>query len=332
LDLVDSDHAHLHTSPTYRTTYVYGNILIEPDGAGNSQICHYGGDSGVTSRYRQGTLHFYNNTIVSTRTGNTTLLRLSTANETCDCRNNIVYTTAGGSRLAIVAENGTANLRYNWLNTGWRDSFDSPGGTVVDLGGNITGTDPGFVDRPGQDFRLAMTSPCTNAATSLAGAVLPDHAVTNEYATHRGIQARYDDGALDQGAFEFNPDSDFDGMPDWWELLYVFSLTNMAAATDFDGDGLLDREEYVAGTVPTNRNSCLRITDIDRAGAGKMLVRWLSVTNRVYGMTSTSNLVTGPWTNMVSATNLPGVQGVMTWTNDAPAPGRESYRVTVELK
>ena len=32
--------------PRYRTTYVYGNVLIEPDGAGNSQIVHYGGDSG----------------------------------------------------------------------------------------------------------------------------------------------------------------------------------------------------------------------------------------------------------------------------------------------
>ena len=32
--------------PRYRDTFVYGNVLIEPDGAGNSQIVHYGGDSG----------------------------------------------------------------------------------------------------------------------------------------------------------------------------------------------------------------------------------------------------------------------------------------------
>ena len=64
--------------PRYRETHVYGNILIEPDGAGNSQIVHYGGDSGTTEEYRKGDLYFYNNTVISTRSGNTTLVRLST--------------------------------------------------------------------------------------------------------------------------------------------------------------------------------------------------------------------------------------------------------------
>ncbi|WP_419641612.1 hypothetical protein, partial [Thiolapillus sp.] len=63
---------------------MYGNVLIEPDGAGNSQMVHYGGDSGDSgdsgneSIYRKGTLYFYHNTVVSTRDGNTTLVRLST--------------------------------------------------------------------------------------------------------------------------------------------------------------------------------------------------------------------------------------------------------------
>ncbi len=65
LDLVDAeDSAVLQTDPRYRQTFVYGNILIEPDGAGNRQIVHYGGDSGGASRYRKGTLYFYNNTVV----------------------------------------------------------------------------------------------------------------------------------------------------------------------------------------------------------------------------------------------------------------------------
>ena len=40
-------------------------MLIEPDGAGNRQIVHYGGDNGTTAMYRKGTLFFYNNTVVS---------------------------------------------------------------------------------------------------------------------------------------------------------------------------------------------------------------------------------------------------------------------------
>ena len=83
--------------PAYRATFVYGNVLIEPDGAGNRQIAHYGGDSGTTSKYRKGTLHFYNNTLVSYRTDRTTLFRLSTNDERADARNNIFYVTAAGT-------------------------------------------------------------------------------------------------------------------------------------------------------------------------------------------------------------------------------------------
>jgi len=79
LDLVDGeDSATVVDAASYRETFVYGNVLIEPDGAGNSQIVHYGGDSGNEAIYRKGTLYFFNNTVVSTRAGNTTLLRLST--------------------------------------------------------------------------------------------------------------------------------------------------------------------------------------------------------------------------------------------------------------
>ena len=74
LDLVDGeDSSQIRNAPEYRKTLVYGNLLIEPDGAGNSQIAHYGGDSGTVANYRKGTLYFYNNTVVSTRAGNTTL-------------------------------------------------------------------------------------------------------------------------------------------------------------------------------------------------------------------------------------------------------------------
>ena len=77
LDLVDGEDSGLiRSDPRYRETHVYGNVLIEPAGAGNRQIAHYGGDSGATANYRKGTLHFYNNTVVSTRTDRTTLLRL----------------------------------------------------------------------------------------------------------------------------------------------------------------------------------------------------------------------------------------------------------------
>ena len=99
LDLVDcEDDPSLITDPNYRSTYVYGNILIEPQ-SGNRQIIHYGGDSGDTSIYRKGTLHLYNNTIVSTRSGRSTLVRLTSSDESCNAYNNIIYVSAAGSEI-----------------------------------------------------------------------------------------------------------------------------------------------------------------------------------------------------------------------------------------
>jgi len=200
LDLVESDHAELRQDPSYRTTFVYGNILVEPDEADNSQILHYGGDGGDTSIYRKGTLHFYNNTVISMRSGNTTLLALSTNDEHCDVRNNVVMATAGSGLLAIVDAKGTVELRRNWLQAGWVDTHNGTlEGTVQDLD-NLTGTDPLFVDAANSDYRPASGSPCIDAAGPLADAAV-QYPVTEEYVLHQNGKTRSDDGSLDIGAF-----------------------------------------------------------------------------------------------------------------------------------
>lgn len=199
LDLVDAeDSAVLVNHPAYDETHVYGNVLIEAEGQDNSQIVHYGGDSGATADYRKGTLYFYNNTVISTRTGNTTLMRLSTNDESADVRNNIIYTTASGSHLAMLSSSGAMDLGHNWLTAGWVTSHSSFGGTLNDDGTNLEGSDPAF----GQDYVLQSGSPCVDAGTTLNPAVLPDHALGRQYVPHQGSTVRPDDGALDLGAFE----------------------------------------------------------------------------------------------------------------------------------
>ncbi len=203
LDLVDAeDSTDLVNDPSYRKTFVYGNILIEPDGAGNSQIVHYGGDSGNTTIYRKGTLYFYNNTVVSTRAGNTTLLRLSTNEETCDCRNNLVYVAAPGSRLALLDSSGMLHLRNNWLKTGWQESHSGLTGVIYNEGGVVTGESPGFVDATAQDYHLNGSSACIDAGTSL----LPEaNDLSRQYVKHRASEPRPTSGPLDIGAFEVQP-------------------------------------------------------------------------------------------------------------------------------
>lgn len=206
LDLVDAeDSSQIRGHPDYGRTFVYGNILIEPDGAGNSQIAHYGGDSGATSTYRKGKLYFYNNTVISTRSGNTTLLRLSTNEESADVRNNILYVTASGNRLGLIDNSGTVDLTHNWSKAGLRVSHSgSPSGSVNDDGTGIVGTSPGFADESGQDFTIEESSSAVDAGTGLHPTSTPLHNVVDHYLRHRSSEPRPSDGTLDLGAYEFS--------------------------------------------------------------------------------------------------------------------------------
>lgn len=203
LDLTDGEDSSLiRNDPRYRTTHVYGNVLIEPDAAGNRQITHYGGDSGTTANYRKGVLYFYNNTIISTRVGRTTLFRLSTNEERCEARNNIFYVTAAGSELSLLDESGVLDLLYNWFKPGRVISFGTFTGTVNDNNTSVIGTSPGFVNEAGQDYRLAVGSACVNAGVALNAAVLPTHNVVRQYLKHQSSTARPNDGWFDIGAYE----------------------------------------------------------------------------------------------------------------------------------
>ncbi len=206
LDAVDAeDSKKLVDHPSYRRTYVYGNLLIERDG-GNSQVIHYGGDSGKKQDYRKGTLYFYNNTLYSTRAGNTTLISLSTNDESAKLWNNILYVTAQGNHLAIVSAAGRASLRHNWLKSGWRTSHEGSAftGSVQDDGTNITGVKPGFIDKERLDLRLAKGSPAIDAGSAFPDTLPQRHRVVNEYERHQQGRKRLTKGNIDLGAFEYD--------------------------------------------------------------------------------------------------------------------------------
>lgn len=269
LDLVDAeDSTIIRDDPAYHKTDVYGNVLIEPAGAGNRQILHYGGDSGTLGDYRKGNLYFYHNTVVSTRTDRTTLIRLSTNDEHCDARNNILYVTTPGTELEMIDDTGVLDLSHNWMKPGWVDSFFGASGTVIDDGTSIETASPGFANEAGQEFGLTAGSPCVDAAVALHPAVLPDGAVTRQYVKHLSSSARMVvGGASEVGAFELQPaacagDLDCDGdrdMADGPAFVLALLDENAYEATyigcdamrgDLSGDLIVDGRD-VAGFVTT---------------------------------------------------------------------------------
>ncbi len=201
LDLVETDFATLANDPRYHATFVYGNVLYEQGDEGNSQVVHYGGDGGGNAMYRKGTLYLHHNTIISKRTGNTTLLRLSTDDESADVRNNLLYVTAAGSRLAMLDANGSLVVTRNWMKPGWVESHGGGNPDLTDAG-QVLGSAPGFVDFTAENFELGDGSACLDTSVALLAAAVPDHVPAHEYIKHQAGRARPDDGSRDLGAYE----------------------------------------------------------------------------------------------------------------------------------
>jgi uncharacterized repeat protein (TIGR01451 family) len=75
------------------------------------------------------------------------------------------------------------------------------------------------------------------------------------------------------------PDSDADGMPDWWETRAFGSFTN-APGDDPDGDGMSNLGEYVADTNPVDGASYFRIEEVAVGTEAAVLSLWTSPIRR----------------------------------------------------
>ncbi|MCH9654776.1 MAG: right-handed parallel beta-helix repeat-containing protein [Planctomycetes bacterium] len=200
LDLVDSEGGDtIRYDPRYRTTYVYGNVLVKQNEDPNSQMIHYGGDSGDEDAYRKGTLFLFNNTVVSRR-ASTTLVRLSTNGEHLDCRNNILYTSQAGSSFAILDELGTASLSFNWLKKGWKTAHSRRTGNVDSEAEIYSENDPGFQNAEKNLFFLTPKSACLNKSGSLPKTIQNNFPIKKQFHGPRGTKIRPTDSLKDLGA------------------------------------------------------------------------------------------------------------------------------------
>ncbi len=245
LDLVEAEDASLVVAePSYGNAYVYGNILInEIDETDNYQsaanMVHFGADNmaddsngaclAAEGVCRNGTLFFYNNTVIIKDYRNIAqnslwvqdrIFEISIADANVEIRNNIFHLFApnGSPNLTLMRNHGTANLNgTNWITSGWVEHiFETQWshwtGTVNYNGTLIEGTDPEFSrityisgDLSMDDYTPGEASPVLNQASALAPQVISNGYLLNEmYRLHQYSVPRAISGlAMDLGAFEF---------------------------------------------------------------------------------------------------------------------------------
>jgi len=129
---------------------------------------------------------------------------------------------------------------------------------------------------------------------------------------------------------EISPDRTASGVPLPW--LMAHGLTNVSfdleAEADQDGDNMLTWQEYIAGTDPTNRASCFRVTRVDSSGPLRIM-QWLSTSERLYHLYAATNLEAE---FAVVTTNLPATPPVNTFVDDRGEGSVKFYRVGVTLE
>lgn len=125
-------------------------------------------------------------------------------------------------------------------------------------------------------------------------------------------------------------DSDHDGMDDQWEMAY-FNTLDRDGSDDFDGDGISDLGEYLAGTVPINSTSVLSVTDIRVYNADERILLWQSVTGKRYRVQMKPSVNAFAW---LDRSDVITAIRESTYFIDSPATGSELpatrfYRVVV---
>jgi hypothetical protein len=161
---------------------------------------------------------------------------------------------------------------------------------------------------------------------------------------------RVSDGAMQSSAATVSlvvlpePDGDADGIPDAWEIARGLNPALDDAAADSDGDGLTNREEYLANTDPQDAASGLRPPTVSRDTQGQFTLTWASVGGVRYRVQFSDGTGTGQFngsfTDLVrplaleldpapdGAPSMGGFVDDFTLTG-VPGQGRRYYRVKV---
>ncbi|HSU56016.1 MAG TPA: choice-of-anchor Q domain-containing protein [Candidatus Dormibacteraeota bacterium] len=239
----------------------------------------------------------------------------------CTVVSNVATNSGGGGYGSGAAWAYNSIVYYNSAPTGSNNigaKFNSSCTQPNFFDGGIT-NEPLFVDPANGDFHLQPHSLCINAG--LNSYVVPG-------STDLDGQPRIIGSAVDMGAFEF-PRPDL-AIPITWFQQYGLATDGSADFVDTDGDNMNNWQEWVAGTNPTNASSRLAMQAVPSSGGPGFVVRWQSVTNRLYFIQRSTNLAQpSPFSSIAS--NAIGQSGLTSFTDQsATNPVPYFYRVGIQ--
>lgn len=192
----------------------------------------------------------------------------------------------------------------------------NPGGNYVTATNGVSGSWTGFSDGPGSGILGYFFAP-TNAGGTTKGAW-----TTNTSGFLSGLKADSTNAfhvwAKDQTG--------------WIGQAATASFICLAANGDWDADGALNWQEYITGSDALTHNSVfqLGIGAVNPLQPGSFTLQWAGLSNRYYAISYKDSLnATGIWNRLPGATNLPGVAGPMSFTDNTVTNRSRFYRISI---
>ena len=219
--------------------------------------------------------------------------------------------SAGNTNWFMMTVTNNATLTWFWSTNYWLDTTFGPHGTVnVGAGWQVSGVTTSITAIAEQYYHF------TNWTGDASGNVNPLNVLMDG---SKSVTASFAENLAPLGT------------PEWW--LAGYGLTNdgssfgEAETNDTDGDGFTAAEEWIADTVPTNRDSYLHLTFIQCTNS--FAVTFSCTNSRVYSLQSSEGMVDGQWLMVDGATNRTGEADGMLDLVDPDNTTSRFYRIDV---